>query len=85
VNRSLEQPLYRNAVVLVAWEHTLIGTIARSLLASRGGNAAQVPKWQANDFDSIYVVAIARTGAAAKATFTIKYEGLNGQSTTCPR
>jgi hypothetical protein len=82
---ALEQPLYRNAVVLVAWEHTFIETIARSLLASHGGDVAQVPTWQADDFDSIFVVAIARTGpAAAKATFTIKQEGLNGQSATCP-
>jgi hypothetical protein len=82
---ALEQPPYRNAVVLVAWEHTLIVTIARSLLASHGGDAAQVPTWQTNDFDSVYVVSIVRTGDVAKASFTVKHEGLDGQSTTCPR
>jgi hypothetical protein len=82
---ALEQPAYRNALVVVAWEHTLIETIARALLAAHGGDATLVPNWHGNDFDSIYVVAITGTGAAAKATFAHMHEGLDGQPDTCPR
>ncbi len=81
---ALEQPLYRNATVVVAWEHTLIETISRALLAAHGGDASRVPKWPGDDFDSIYVVTLTRTGSATKADFEIKREGLNGQKTTCP-
>ena len=56
VRAAIEQPLYRNAVVLVAWEHRQIETIARTLLAAHGGDPALVPKWDKDDFDSIYVV-----------------------------
>jgi hypothetical protein len=82
---ALEQPLYRNAVVLVAWEHKTLATIARDLLAANGGDPAAVPDWDKADFDSIYVVAITRTGDAATATFAHTQEGLDGQKDACPR
>jgi hypothetical protein len=81
---TLEQPVYHNALVVVAWEHTLIETIVRGLLAAHGGDVADVPTWQGNDFDSIYVVTITRAGDATKASLVVKHEGLNGQPTTCP-
>jgi len=71
-------------VVLVAWEHALIETIARGLLAAHGGDPALVPKWRGDDFDSIYVVTITWPGDAAKAVFALKREGLDGQPDTCP-
>jgi hypothetical protein len=40
-----------------------------------------VPKWDGNDFDSIYVVTISRTGDTTKATFALKRQGLNRQGT----
>ncbi|WOJ88541.1 hypothetical protein RZS28_11995 [Methylocapsa polymorpha] len=82
---AIEQPLYRNAVILVAWEHRQIETIARALLAAHGGDPALVPKWDRDDFDSIYVVTIAGAGDAAKATFAHAREGLDGQPDACPR
>ena len=81
---ALEQPLYRHALILVAWEHKYIETIARGLLADYGGDQALVPKWNGDDFDSIYVVTIANAGANAKATFMVKHEGLDGQPDACP-
>ncbi len=81
---ALEQPLYRNSLVLVAWEHALIETIARGLLAAHGGDPPLVPKWRGDDFDSIYVVTITWPGDAAKAVFALKREGLDGQPDTCP-
>ena len=81
---AVEQPIYRNALVLIAWEHRLIETIARKLLTSHGGDASVVPKWSRDDFDSIYVVTITGAGNAAKASFAHKHEGLDGQPTACP-
>lgn len=81
---ALEQPRYRNDLVLVAWEHKLIETAARALLAAHGGDVTAVPKWPSDDFDSIYVVTIVRTGEAAKASFAHKQEGLDGQPDACP-
>ena len=81
---AVDQPLYHNVLVLIAWEHTLIETITRKLLAIHGGNPALVPKWQDDDFDSIYVVTIVRTGDATSASFVHMREGLDGQPVTCP-
>jgi hypothetical protein len=81
---ALEQPAYHSALVLVAWEHTLIETIVRDLLAAHGDDAASVPRWHGDDFDSIYVVTITRAGNAARANLTIRREGLDGQPTSCP-
>jgi hypothetical protein len=82
---ALEQPRYRHHLVLVAWEHKLIETVARALLAAHGGDATTVPKWTGDDFDSIYVVTINWSGDAAKASFAHKQQGLDGQSDACPR
>jgi hypothetical protein len=81
---AVEQPIYRNALVLIAWEHVLIETIARKLLTSHGGDWSVVPKWPREDFDSIYLVTITGAGNAAKASFAHQHEGLDGQPKTCP-
>src|SRR5271169_4739386 len=81
---AVEQPIYRNALVLIAWEHVLIETIARKLLTTHGGDPSLVPKWHSDDFDSIYLVTITGVGNAAKASFAHKHEGLDGQPNTCP-
>jgi len=82
---ALEQPEYRNARVLVAWEHEHIEAAARALLAAHGADAAVVPKWASHDFDSIYVVTITGVGATRNATFALMHQGLDGQKTTCPQ
>lgn len=82
---AVQQPMYHNATVLVAWEHKLIEAIARALLEEHGADPAVVPKWDRDDFDGIYVVTIVRSGDGAKATFTRRSEGLDGQPEACPR
>jgi hypothetical protein len=82
---AIEQPRYRNALILIAWEHNIITDAARALLAAHGGDLGLVPKWDGNDFDSIYVVTISRTGNTTKATFALKRQGLNRQKDTCPQ
>jgi hypothetical protein len=82
---SFEQARYRNAFILVAWEHKYIEAIARAVLAAHAADPGLVPAWKGHDFDSIYVITIARTGNATTATFAHKQEGLDGQPTACPR
>jgi hypothetical protein len=81
---QLDLPVYRDAFVLVAWEHTRATLLARALMKEYGGNADAVPDWKSTDFDSIYVVKIRRSGSSATASFELHHEGLDGQPTTCP-
>lgn len=84
LQRRLGEPNLHNALVFVAWEHLRIVQIARSLLARHGGDADAAPAWRDDDFDSIYVVRIVRTGDRVRATFEHAHEGLNGQPRNCP-
>jgi hypothetical protein len=82
---ALEQPAYRGALVLIAWEHTQAAILARDLLAAHGSDPAVVPEWHGRDFDSLYVIRIVRTGTTAAASFEHMHEGLDGQPPNCPR
>ncbi|MBV8635658.1 MAG: histidine phosphatase family protein [Burkholderiaceae bacterium] len=87
---ALVDPAYRNKLVVVAWEHKEIETMVRQMLSAHGGNAADVPKWQGDDFDSIYIVKLrwengsAGSPGSPHATFQHSQEGLNGRSPDCP-
>jgi hypothetical protein len=81
---ALEGRAYRNAFVLVAWEHAQIVNIAKELLVDNGADSSQVPAWAYEDFDGIYVIRIDRTSAGTHATFERKQEHLDGQPTQCP-
>ena len=82
---ALERRDYRNALVLVAWEHRKIEDIAQALLAHNGADPkVRVPSWSYDDFDSIYVIRISRTSEGAHATFEQQHEHLDGQSKQCP-
>ncbi len=83
LQRALTDPALRDALVLVAWEHTAIVTLARALLASYGGRPDDVPDWDTHDFDSIYVVRLMQDGTQTRASFEHRHEGLDGQKTTC--
>jgi len=76
--------LRHNAVVVVAWEHAAIATLARLLVAEHGGDPSIVPDWQGDDFDSMYIVKLTQTGAGTAVTFDRRREGLDGQPTVCP-
>ena len=79
---ALEAPPYRDATVVVAWEHMVIADVVRALLAAHGGDPAAVPNWSGDDFDSVYVIRLASGGPAR---FQRLSEGLDGQPETCPR
>jgi hypothetical protein len=79
---ALQRPVSRNTLILVAWEHNIIGDAARQLLMARGGNWRDVPeKWPKDDFDSMYVVRIDTNGS----TFSHEREHLDQQPEVCPR
>jgi hypothetical protein len=80
----LEQPTYHNVLILVAWEHKAIETIAGALLSNHGGSATVVPPWSSDDFDSMYVVNIIRNGNIGVAEFAHESEGLDGEPKNCP-
>jgi hypothetical protein len=82
---ALKKRKYRNSVVVVAWEHKNIVSIARDLLSANGGDATRVPnKWSGDDFDSLFVITVTRAEKNTKASFTWKHEGLDGQPLACP-
>ena len=81
---ALESDDFRNATILVGWEHKIIADVARKLLSAHGGDPADVPEWKGDDFDSIYVVKIDWSGPNPTATFARSSEGLDGQAQTCP-
>ena len=84
LRHKLVSPVYRNSLVVVAWEHAAIAKLARLLVADHGGDPTIVPDWQADDFDSIYFVKLAQTEAGTSVTFDQRREELDGQPTVCP-
>lgn len=84
LRQQLDLPAYHDAFVLVGWEHRELVPLAQALLQEHGGDPKLVPKWNDDDFDSIYLLKIRRSGSATTASFEISHEGLNGQPTSCP-
>jgi hypothetical protein len=80
----LQQPVYRSALVFVAWEHVKGEGLARLILTQNGSDAGVVPRWTHSDYDSLYVVKLVRSGGGRKASFALMHEGLDGRPTTCP-
>jgi hypothetical protein len=83
LQRKLAAPDYRGSLVLVAWEHAVAAKVVRDMVAQDGGDPGAVPDWPSDDFDSIYVVRITRSGGQATAVFEHRHEGLDGGSDIC--
>lgn len=84
LGKTLVDPANRNKLIVVAWEHHLIVKLLRQIMSAHGGNAADVPKWASDDFDSIYIVRLDWKDGVAHASFKHDRQGLNGRSTECP-
>ena len=84
LQRVLDKPDYRDALILVGWEHKFAEEAARNLLAAHGGDADLVPEWQERDFDSLYVVTITRSGASESARFAQRRQGMDDPPSGCP-
>ncbi len=85
LEQRLDEPSLATATVLVAWEHSLLVSLARQIATDHGGQAIGVPDWNKADFDGIYVLRITRNGGQATTRFSHEAEGLNGQPTACPK
>lgn len=81
---ELEKRSYRNALVLVSWEHVELVKVAAALLSDNGGDATKLPDWSYEDYDGIYVVRIVRAADGTHASFERRQEHLDGQSPHCP-
>ena len=75
---------YRDALVLVAWEHREIVEVARGMARAFGFDAGRIPEWGGGDFDGVYVVKVTRDGAGVTMGFEVEREGLDGRSGVCP-
>jgi hypothetical protein len=84
LRQQLEQPMYRNARIVIAWEHSFAERLARNEVQAYGGNPSSVPKWPGDDFDRIYVLKIHRSAQGTTVDFALDQQGLNQQSSTCP-
>lgn len=83
---ELDKPIYRGALVFIAWEHHLAEQFMRDEVRAHGGNPDAVPVWVRDDFDSIYVARISHdANGAASVTFRVDHEGLNGMSGEFPK
>ncbi len=69
------------AVQVLAWEHHWGEALARLLLVRLGADPQQVPVWQDQDYDSLYVL---RIGPGHRVVFSHEQEGLQDLPTTCP-
>ncbi len=83
---ALQVAEYRNATVLVAWEHHQLQALVPQLLAALGGDAGSVPEWHGGDFDSIWRVTITRgqDGHGEHVAFSHDQQELDGQPDACP-
>lgn len=82
---ALLSPGLQNATLFVAWEHHLAESLARNLVSGFGGDPADVPKWQSEDFDSLYVITLEQDAQGGRhARFRREAQGLDGQASACP-
>ena len=84
LEKALAKDDLARAVVLVAWEHHEIETIARDLMKMYGGNPDTIPQWKGTDFDSVFVLKIERGADKPHISFELGHENLNGQPQSCP-
>jgi len=87
LQKALLQPAYAHSLIFVAWEHEKLRDFAVQMLQSYGTGTAQVPVWTNDDYETIYVFHITRSGnaGAPRATLGIQQEGLsNTLSDACP-
>jgi len=85
IEHELMRPRYRDALIFIAWEHGYLDTIVRDLVKDYGGNAAVVPPWPENDYDSIFILQLRRRGSQLSVSFRHEHEGLTGHlSAMCP-
>ena len=67
---------------IICWEHTNIQPLVQNILKLYK-NKTPVPKWDDNDFDTIYNLSFNSKNKLVSVSFT-ESEGLNNMSSNCP-
>jgi hypothetical protein len=79
LEQAVTAPQYANSTVFIAWEHQYAYDFARQMLRAYGLDRSQVPFWQGDDYDTLFVFRIRRTaGSRPVMTFAVEKEGLSG-------
>jgi hypothetical protein len=82
---ELTSPANANALIFVAWEHSMLNQFAQQMLRSYGDDPSAVPDWPNDDYDRIYIFKIVQGSDKPKLSFSVEHEGLNGSlSDACP-
>lgn len=81
---ELGKTAYQSATVYIAWEHALLDTFVKDMVAAYGGDVNQIPSWPADDYDTIFTVKITRNGSQASVAFSVDHEELNNLSSGWP-
>jgi hypothetical protein len=86
LEKAVTAPEYARSTVFIAWEHKYAYDFARQMMQAYGLDRAQVPFWEASDFETLYVFRITReVGKKPVMTFAVEKEGLSGSlSDVCP-
>ncbi|MEO8780026.1 MAG: hypothetical protein ABI389_15335 [Rhodanobacter sp.] len=83
LEQDLLKPDNSAATIYVAWEHNLAQQSVQQIIDAAGSHM-QVPRWAADDYDSLYVLRLKwQSGKPILSNFKIEAEGLNGQSGEC--
>lgn len=84
LTNALTSSSYSNSKVFVAWEHASLVKAVQMIL-NKYDAGVTAPAWTYGDYDSLYVVKLVNVNGSVTATFRKDFEGLNNQSTSCPR
>jgi hypothetical protein len=87
LQQALLRPAYAHSLIFVAWEHLMLYEFARQMLQSYGSSPALLAPWPDDDYETIYVFHITRSGhnRTPRATLEIQKEDLGKTlEDTCP-
>lgn len=87
LEQELLQPAYAHSLIFVAWEHVMLHNLAGQMLQTYGVSSPQLPSWPGDDYDTIYVFHIRRSGKnnTPQVTLDLQKEDLDGTlKDSCP-
>lgn len=84
LQRELLSPRYKHSLIFVAWEHLKLYQLVKNMLSAFGKDSTDVPKWENDNYDSIFVIKIRSSGHGREIEFEHDHESLDGLSTDCP-
>jgi hypothetical protein len=85
---SLEKELlsekYREKIIFISWEHHLAEKMVKEIMVNINKQVVtNIPNWENDDFDSIYVIKIKEYTDGKIANFIIEHQDLNNVKESC--